>query len=99
LRLRLSVVTTAERHIRKAARWWRDNRPAAPDLFTKELARAFDLIASNPAIAPLAPDAPAPEIRRFHLARIHYHLYYQVVGDTVEVLAVWHMSRGQGPKL
>ena len=37
-----------------------------------------------------------PGVRRVHMARIHYHVYYRVA-DTppaVEVLALWHTSRG-----
>ena len=99
MRLRLHVVPTASRHIETAARWWRANRQAAPRLFREELSRAFDLIAEQPDIAPGAPETDAPGVRRFHLSRIRYHLYYRRRGDTVEVLALWHTSRGSAPDL
>ena len=38
-------------------------------------------------------------VRRLHLARIRYHLYYRVRPGEVEVLALWHTSRGSGPSL
>jgi len=41
----------------------------------------------------------AQGVRRLHLARIRYHLYYRLRGDQVEVLAVCHTSRGAGPSL
>jgi plasmid stabilization system protein ParE len=38
-------------------------------------------------------------VRRIHLSRIRYHLYYRVAshGGAVEILALWHTSRGKGP--
>jgi len=99
LSLRLRVVPTAERHIRIAAQWWHKNRQAAPDLFGEELARAFVLIINQPNIGPVTSDVNKPGVRRFHLSRIHYHLYYRPDPDVVEVLALWHDARGSAPKL
>ena len=99
MRLRLYVVPTARRQIEKAAQWWRVNRQAAPRLFRDELRQAFELITEQPEIAPIAPEVEAPNVRRFHLSRIRYHLYYRRREDTVEVLALWHSSRGSGPDL
>jgi len=99
LSLRLQVVPTARRQIETAARWWRANRQAAPHLFREELSRAFDLITEQPEIAPIAPEVDAPGVRRFHLSRIRYHLYYRRRGEAVEVLALWHSSRGSSPDL
>jgi len=100
LKHRLEVVPTAERHIREAAQWWRENRPAAPDLLADELRRAFDLITSQPGIGPIAVDVrAADDVHRFHLSRVRYHVYYRVRGDGVEILAFWHASRGLGPDL
>jgi len=39
-------------------------------------------------------------IRRLHLARIRYYLYYRVASEpAVEVLAFWHTSRADLPNL
>jgi plasmid stabilization system protein ParE len=99
LRLRLRVVPTAERQIRAAARWWHANRPAAADLLQEELEKAFHLVTTQPEIAPAAPNVTTPGVRRFHLSRVHYHLYYRLKSDEVEVLAFWHVARGSGPKI
>ena len=99
MRHRLRVVPVAERHVRDAAKWWLDNRPAAPALFRTELAAAFDLISAQPDIAPLAQEVHVPDVRRFYLSRIRYYLYYRHRGDLVEVLALWHASRGSSPNL
>ena len=97
--LRLRVVPNAEREIREAGAWWHANRPAARDLFRRELTRGFALITTHPEIGSRARDLEFPGVRRLHLSRIHYYLYYSVAGDTVEVLGLWHTSRGGGPEL
>jgi len=33
------------------------------------------------------------------VGRIRYFIYYRVTPDTVDVLAVWHVSRGKQPAL
>ena len=96
---RLRIVPIAQGHIRAAADWWDKNRTAAPDLFMDEIKRAFRLITEQPEIAPIARDTQAADVRRFHLSRIRYNVYYRHRDDMVEVLAVWHSSRGTGPDL
>ena len=41
----------------------------------------------------------APGLRRVLLRRTRYHVYYRARGEVLEVLAVWHASRGAGPGL
>jgi plasmid stabilization system protein ParE len=36
-------------------------------------------------------------VRRLHLDRIRYWVYYRVRRNRLEVLSVWHSSRGSGP--
>jgi len=100
LRLRLRVTREAERQIRKASAWWHANRPAARGLFRQELTRGFDFITTQPEIGTKALDTPLLGIRRLHLIRIRYYLYYRIRNDdTAEVVALWHTSRGQGPSI
>jgi len=100
LRLRLRVTREAERQIREASAWWHANRPAARGLFRQELTRGFDFITTQPEIGTKALDTPLLGVRRLHLIRIHYYLYYRIRNDdTAEVVALWHTSRGQGPSV
>lgn len=65
-----------------------------------DLENALRLIASHPEIGARALNVKLESIRRVHLARVHYHLYYRVTGEpAVEVLALWHTSRRYSPKL
>lgn len=98
MRLHLRVTKEAERQIREASAWWLANRPAARGLFRQELTRGFDFITTQPEIGTKALDTSIREVRRLHLFRIRYYLYYRVHNDdAVEVIAFWHTSRGQRP--
>jgi plasmid stabilization system protein ParE len=98
-RLAIRVAQRAAREIEEAYEWWRKNRPDAPDAIREELERAFALIASQPNVGARALNADLQGVRRVHLARIHYHLYYRATSSAVEVLAFWHAKRGAGPTL
>lgn len=99
--LPVHVVNSAGRAIKEASEWWIANRPKAPDAFREELERALQLIASHPFVGARAQNISLTNVRRVHLARIHYHLYYRVRTNppAIEVLAFWHTSRGAGPSL
>jgi plasmid stabilization system protein ParE len=93
--LPLEVTRRAAREIREASAWWDDNRPAAPEAFREAIAQAFELIRTQPKIGALAGNARLAGVRRIHLSRVRYHLYYRIRRnpERVEVLALWHTSR------
>jgi plasmid stabilization system protein ParE len=64
LQLRIRVVPNAEQEIREAEAWWHANRPAARALIHKELARAFQLITTQPGIGARARDTAIRVVRR-----------------------------------
>jgi plasmid stabilization system protein ParE len=97
--LPIKVTRRAAAQIQEAGGWWLANRPAAPEALKEELQRAFDLIAQQPAIGARATNIRLPGIRRIHLSRVHYHLYYRLRSDRIEVVALWHTGRGKGPYL
>ena len=77
--------------------WWRANRTSAPELFVRELETTLALVASSPTLGVLAAREEAfPGVRRVLMRRTRYHLYYRLVGQTLEVLAIWHTARGEG---
>lgn len=93
--LPVRIAGSASRAIIEAAEWWEINRPKAPNAFADELERAFQLLASQPLIGARARNAKLAGVRRLHLPRVHYHLYYRVASSpaAVEILALWHTSR------
>ena len=97
--MKVRVTRRAQTQIDRAATWWDDNRPLAPEAFDEDLAEAFSLLSAQPRIGVPVTNARTPEVKRLHLARIHYFLYYRVRGEEVQVLRIWHTSRGTNPKL
>lgn len=98
----LPVITTpeADAQIRTIDTWWRTSRPAAPGLFTEELANCFVLLEQAPKIGkPYSRHPSVQRLRRVLLRATRYHVYYVPRADAVAVLAVWHSQRGQLPPL
>jgi plasmid stabilization system protein ParE len=78
--------------------WWRENRRAAPDLFTMELEQAAAMLEQSPTLgSPYRAGRNA--VRRVLLPRTHCHLYFVDQADRVYVVAVWSAFRGRGPRL
>ncbi|HVG10050.1 MAG TPA: type II toxin-antitoxin system RelE/ParE family toxin [Thermoanaerobaculia bacterium] len=74
--------------------------PGGTGLFRQKLTRGFDFITTQPEIGTKALDTSLLGVRRLHLTRIRYYLYYRIQNDdTAEVVALWHTSRGQGPSI
>lgn len=95
--MRIQVTRNAAAQIEEAAVWWAKNRPLAPGAIEEELERSFALLAVQPAIGALARSDQLHGVRRVHLSRIHYYLYYRVSAKAIDVLAFWHTSRGSPP--
>jgi plasmid stabilization system protein ParE len=95
------VVPDAELQIRAIDGWWRENRLAAPALFSEELAAAIELIAGAPRIARRRRHRGVPGLRRVLLRATRYHIYYapSTEGSCLFVLAVWSALRGKTPPL
>jgi len=89
----------AWREIERGAAWWRRNRDKAPDAFDADTNAAIDLIRSEPHIGtPIR--ARRVGVRAVWIERIGYYMYYVEISDeVVEILALWHASRGSRPKL
>jgi plasmid stabilization system protein ParE len=83
----------ATRDIVEINAWWRDNRPAAPDLFLLELRATVSIAALSPTLGAPAGDLRLAGVRRLILPRTRYHVYYRVAGQVLEILAVWHAVR------
>ena len=97
--MKVWVTKRAQAQIDRAAIWWDENRDLAPEAFDEDLAEAFSLLSVEPGIGAPVTNAHIPGVKRLHLARIHYFLYYRVHRGEVQVLRMWHTSRGTDPKL
>jgi plasmid stabilization system protein ParE len=80
--------------------WWRANRAGSPTLFREELEAALERLEQAPFASALYEHEGQPStLRRLLLPRCRYFVYFEVDGDYISVLAVWHTSRGQGPAI
>lgn len=97
--LRVKISARAASEIRRAADWWQHNRPAAPGAVAKDVGESIALLAEQPGIGAKYEGARTPGVRRLFLSRISYFLYYQAESGALEVLALWHASRGEQPRI
>ena len=99
--MKLKISQHARADIRAAAVWWRANRPKAPRLLDKELKRAFALMKAQPELGPADLDVAMAGVRRLFLRDTRYFVYYRLRPEQgfIEVLRLWHASRGGAPKL
>jgi len=99
----LQVVFTrrAARQVETAASWWKVNRPAALHAVRDDLAAALTLIADQPSCGAPTASRRSRGVRRIHLTRIDYHVYYRLAARLrqVQVVAFWHARRGSPPPL
>ena len=81
--------------------WWIANRPAAPDMFARELETIVRLLEWSPMLGARYAEAPVPGVRRILIGRSRYHVYWEVDESAriVTITAVWHSGRGSGPPL
>jgi plasmid stabilization system protein ParE len=97
--LEVEVTPRAAAQIERAAAWWAENRPAAPDAIRVDFQEATSLLSRQPGVGARTSTARYPSLRRLFLSRVRYHIYYQVRPGKVVILAFWHTSRGSGPSL
>lgn len=95
--MKIRLTPRALRQIEAAARWWQKNRHKNPEAFDDELDRVLELIVAHPSTG--KPARVRAGIRRIHLDKVGYELYYRVVDDVVQLLALWHTSRWRKPSL
>lgn len=95
--LELHVTKRAARELDRVVAWWAANRPAAPGAVREDLQAALALLLEHPGLGVSVPEASSADVRRFHIERIRYWVYYRVRGNRLEVVSAWHSSRGGGP--
>ena len=99
--LDIDISDLARKQIRAAEDWWRLNRTKAPNAIREELERAASIISVQPEAGARALNVSLAGVRRLHLARVRYYVYYWLLTDPerIEILALWHESRGSEPPI
>lgn len=97
--MRLLVAPEAAAQAEAIGRWWRENRPAAPDLFASELESALAALLVAPRLGAAVEHPTVSGLRRVLLRATRFHVYYRLRTEEVQVVAVWSALRGRGPDL
>lgn len=97
--LRVKISARAASEVRAAASWWVENRPAAPGAVAADVGESLALLAEQPGIGAKYDGARTPGVRRLFLGRLGYFIYYKAEDSTLKVLAFWHASRAQQPRV
>jgi plasmid stabilization system protein ParE len=78
--VKVRVTKRAQAQIDRAVQWWDGNGDLALKAFDEDLAKAFLLLSVEPGVGARVLHARAEGVRRLHLARVRYHLYYRSRG-------------------
>jgi plasmid stabilization system protein ParE len=97
--LAVEITPRAVAQLERAARWWSEHRPAAPNAIADDFEDAKNLLAQQPGVEAKSSSPRYPDLRRLFLSRVRYHVYYRLAPGKVVVLAFWHSSRGTKPSL
>jgi len=98
---RLAITHRALAQIETALDWWLINRPAAPDLFERELGAVLGRIAAHPESGRSYRHRRTRGVRRALMRRTRQHVFYRYDrrAALVVVVAVWGAQRGVPPPL
>jgi plasmid stabilization system protein ParE len=99
--LYIEVSELAEAQIGELDAWWRRNRLKAPNAVREEIERVSALIAYHPGLGARVGNLKLSGVRRIFIERLHYHVYYRVIGspEYIEIVAVWGSRRGTPPPI
>lgn len=75
--------------VRSARRWYEERHPGLGAAFLRSIEACIALIERTPELWPRVDG----DTRRARLRRFPYVVYYELVGDDILVLAVWHGRR------
>jgi len=90
MRRRLVVRPKARIDSVEAALWYEEQRPGLGIQFTGELGRVLERIVESPAQFPVV---RRKTVRRALLQTFPYHVYFDLRGDQVIIMAVYHERR------
>jgi len=86
--------------IDRARSWWFEHRDKAPLAFDDDLDELIERLEDQPRLVGRPVEQRSP-VRRVYLRRIRYHVFFRIADDDafVDVVALWHGSRRDMPKL
>jgi hypothetical protein len=96
----VELTAQATHQLAEAREWWWAHRDKAPHAVDDDFNELFMLLEGRPELVGRALEQQ-PTVRRVHLRRIRYYAYFRIIdgGERVQILALWHASRGGEPAL
>jgi toxin ParE1/3/4 len=79
----------AKRDVLNSRRWYEREEAGLGEVFAQSLAEVIDRIESMPRMYPMAHH----DARRAKMRKFPYLVYYRIVEDQIEIIAVLHGSR------
>jgi toxin ParE1/3/4 len=73
----------------QAAKWYERQRPGLFDAFLEAVEEVLKRVQENPALYPVV----VLDIHRAPLRRFPYSVYYFILNDTIQILAIVHDAR------
>ncbi|HYI11347.1 MAG TPA: type II toxin-antitoxin system RelE/ParE family toxin [Thermoanaerobaculia bacterium] len=92
------IMPRAQRQYDAASRWWLTHRSKAPDAFQEDFLDGLARLTENASIGSIVVRKSRFTVRRLYLERVQYFVYYRVRDEAIEVVSVWHASRGSRPR-
>lgn len=92
MKYRLSLLAEAVDDLRQVRLWYDEQREGLGREFSHHVRKCFELILANPNAYPKERGAT----RRALLRTFPYAVYYEIDGDRVVVMAVYHLKRRPG---
>jgi plasmid stabilization system protein ParE len=89
MKLPVILSPTADREFEAAAEWYEEQKEGLGAEFVTEVQDALDRIGQMPELHSVV----YKDLRRARVGRFPYNIYYRILADRVEVLAVIHGRR------
>lgn len=87
--MKLTLRPRVQRDLEEAGRWYEARQPGLQDRFLGEIESVLSRIQENPQAYPLI----HLDLRRAPLRRFPYGVYYALIEDVIQVVAVVHDAR------
>jgi plasmid stabilization system protein ParE len=92
--MRVFLTPEGEAQLALRRKWWRQNRPKAPDLFDQELETAIERIGSGPETFRVFAEKGGHVIRRCLMPKTQCHVYFEVRSSS----SAWVLAASGGQR-
>ncbi len=84
------VTEECEKMLREATAYIRENSPTQAKIMVKKFYQIVNLLETFPEIGTIYQNG----LRKFKLGKFRYNIYYREKEKEIEIVGIWHTSRG-----